>query len=404
MGRKWMWAFWSLMSQMAGNLIILVVFIMSGLLGMLAALSMLYDPFRPSFIPIVVSVVIGIFGVPWIWSAVWLNIMESRKYSSERAEEFYKECIKKGIKNLSDSTDRQRLQLLIADMVEFEILDIDPEKLFEIGEKSVKDRNKAEKDKKWNEVRSSELKRESEEKKISEMPPRDKRVYLCKKEVEYYRNCIDSTSRAINAAEALSKAMQEKEKDGSVSAGIASGIGGVVPAAMTAARIEKENQDIRARNAARQASLEPVQEEMATAGNELLELLREKTKWSKKIEMAKIKLVDEKHPAEELFAAMKITRPMIEQSETGAVVVSVRASSEQVYKIGKNKAVIDGIIIAKLVSKGGEPAGCARLCLPAEGIQSGVGPEKLSGICTSTQPGQHYTVELSPGKLWLIEE
>ena len=42
---------------------------------------------------------------------------------------------------MSDSTDRQRLQLLIADMVEFEILDIDPEKLFDIGEKSVKDRN-----------------------------------------------------------------------------------------------------------------------------------------------------------------------------------------------------------------------------------------------------------------------
>ena len=85
----------------------------------------------------------------------------------------------------------------------------------------------------------------------------------------------------------------------------------------------------------------------------------EKTKWSKKIEMAKIKLVDEKHPAEELFAAMKITRPMIEQSETGAVVVSVRASSEQVYKIGKNKAVIDGIIIAKLVSKGGAGGVCS---------------------------------------------
>lgn len=323
---------------------------------------------------------------------------KARGYTFAQAEKFYDECVKNKITDLSRDADRQRLQLLVESKSEFKLPTVTPEALFQAGKEHKEQAKRAEQEKKWADERAWELKREAEEKKLAEMPPRAKRVYQMAQIAKAANERADAMLQASAAVGALSQSLQTKEKDPSISAGIASGIGGVVPAAMTASRIERENQDIRARNAAIGAQFDSTR---AAAADAWLAAAGKATDWQKKAEAAKLKLTDDSRPAGELFAALTLDQPQTEQTKTGAVIVSLTAKSEQSYEVSGTQAVVDGAILADLCRENGEVAGLAHLCLPAEGL--GAKEAKLSGICTAAKAGERYTVKLRPGNLFLIE-
>lgn len=324
---------------------------------------------------------------------------KARGYTFALAEQFYDECVKNKITDLSRDADRQRLQLLVESKPEFKLPAVTPEALFQAGKEHKEQAKRAEQEKKWADERARELEREAEEKKLAEMPPRAKRVYQMEQIAKAAKERADAMLQASAAVNALSQSLQTKEKDPSISAGIASGIGGVVPAAMTASRIERENQDIRARNAAIDAQFNSTR---AVASDAWLNAATEASDWKKKAEAAKLKLTDDSRPAGELFAALTLGQPRTEQTKTGAVIVSLTAKSEQSYEVSGTRAVVDGAILADLCRESGEVAGLAHLCIPAEGL--GAKDAKLSGICTATEAGERYTVKLRPGKLFLIEQ
>lgn len=321
-----------------------------------------------------------------------------RGYTFALAEKFYDECVKNKVTNLSRDADRQRLHLLVESKPEFKLPGVNPEAMFQAGKERKEQAKQAEQEKKRADVRASELKREAEEKKLAEMPPRAKRVYRTEQAVKAAEAHADTVLRAGGAVGALSKALQTKENDPSIYAGIASGIGGVVPAAMTASRIERENQEIRARNAAIDAQFDQTR---AAAGDALTNALGRAHDLRKIANAAKLKLTDDSRPGMELFAALTLGQPQIEETTTGAVIVSLTASSGQSYEFSGVRAVVDGAILADICRQSGEVVGLAHLCLPTEGL--GNKAADLSGICTATQAGERYTVKLRPGNLFLIE-
>lgn len=323
---------------------------------------------------------------------------KKRGYSFALAEKFYDECVQNKIADLSRDADRQRLQLLVESKPELKLPGVSPETLFQAGKERKEQAERAEQEKKWADERDRELKREAEEKKLAEMPPRAKRIYQLEQIAKASRERVKVMLDASAAVGALSQSLQTKEKDPSISAGIASGIGGVVPAAMTASRIQRENQEIRARNAAVDAQFDSIR---AAAADAWLNASVEASDWEKKAEAAKLKLTDDSRPAGELFAALTLGQPRTEQTKTGAVIVSLTARNEQSYEVSGTRAVVDGAILADLCRENGEVAGLAHLCLPVEGLGA---KAKLSGICTATKAGERYTVKLRPGKLFLIEQ
>ncbi|MCI8807608.1 MAG: hypothetical protein HFF20_04705 [Oscillospiraceae bacterium] len=323
---------------------------------------------------------------------------KARGYTFTQAEQFYDECVKSKIADLSRDADRQRLHLFVESRPEWQLPAVTPEALFQAGRERKAQAKRAEQEKKWAEERDRELKREAEEKKLAEMPPRAKRIYRMDQIARAAREQANAMLQAGAAVNALSQSLQTKEKDPSISAGIASGIGGVVPAAMTVSRIERENQEIRARNAAIDAQFDSTR---AAAADAWLAAAGKATDWQKKAEAAKLKLTDDSRPAGELFAALTLDQPQTEQTKTGAVIVSLTAKSEQSYEVSGTQAVVDGAILADLCRENGEVAGLAHLCLPAEGL--GAKEAKLSGICTAAKAGERYTVKLRPGNLFLIE-
>ena len=255
---------------------------------------------------------------------------KARGYTFTQAEQFYDECVKSKIADLSRDADRQRLHLFVESRPEWQLPAVTPEALFQAGRERKAQAKRAEQEKKWAEERDRELKREAEEKKLAEMPPRAKRIYRMDQIARAAREQANAMLQAGAAVNALSQSLQTKEKDPSISAGIASGIGGVVPAAMTVSRIERENQEIRARNAAIDAQFDSTR---AAAADALPKALREADVWKKKAEAAKLKLTDDSRPAGELFAALTLDQPQTEQTKTGAVIVSLTAKSEQSYEV-----------------------------------------------------------------------
>ena len=182
---------------------------------------------------------------------------KARGYTFTQAEQFYDECVKSKIADLSRDADRQRLHLFVESRPEWQLPAVTPEALFQAGRE-----------------RKAQAKRAEQEKKWAEMPPRAKRVYQMAQIAMAANERADAMLQAGAAVNALSQSLQTKEKDPSISAGIASGIGGVVPAAMTVSRIERENQEIRARNAAIDAQFDSTR---AAAADALPKALRPTT-------------------------------------------------------------------------------------------------------------------------------
>ncbi|MCI8524771.1 MAG: hypothetical protein HFF17_02380 [Oscillospiraceae bacterium] len=252
----------------------------------------------------------------------------------------------------------------------------------------------------------------------------EKRVTMLSETIQGYRELNQSLQRLINGVHL------EKESDGAVMAGVASGIGGVIPAAMSLNNTARMNAEIRDRNALPKQMIQTyVNMQLNNTGFRMF--------WEKELERAKTKLISDQ-PAEEVFTHLSIETKSVTVTETGSIQVQARVKGDAEYTIfDKMPAIIDGTIVAK-IHEGDTLVGEALLSLPAYGtglyklntrydeITHGYSGYKegavrlkrapasydhdlpsfveVKGYCLfAGQEGHTYTVTYEPGQLWGME-
>ena len=102
------------------------------------------------------------------------------------------------------------------------------------------------------------------------------------------------------------------------------------------------------------------------------------------------------------YSRLKVLSHSFRVSSTGAVRVQATVSASPMKIMGSVPGVADGYLVAE-IRQGEKTVGSAKLRLPMYGL--GTGEEQLAGICTDLQdPNAKYTIKLTYGKLWIIEQ
>lgn len=206
------------------------------------------------------------------------------------------------------------------------------------------------------------------------------------------------------SVKALSDATMEKEKDYSIPAGLASGIGGVTAGMAVAGDIASQNADIRKRNEARK-------EAFAAQEDLLLKASADRNKdifasvdiLERQLEATKLKLTDENIPKKELMDSIKVQKLSVTATEGGLIAVSAEVCPTKEWKIADEvSGRIDGTIEAKIYQNDKE-VGHAYLTLPLFGLPYDE-PTMLKGICTKEYTAGTYRAELEGAALWVIEK
>lgn len=332
-------------------------------------------------------------------------------FTYQAAESFYAECLKNNITNLTSSKANCQRALLLAQSNEaWNIPNVEKRylELFNVGRQRAMDAKQREADKKLDSVRAVEVKRAKKAEELSAYKGRDKRTKMLQdslEEAERRKNAaIQANVQMWGAMKTMSDASMEKEKDWSVAAGVASGIGGVVAGAAVAGDIASRNADIRQRNEARKAAFA---DQSAAFFDETTKLNKDVyaavDRLKGQINKTKLKLTDEDVPAEKLLASLKVENLSVLSTEGGYVGVTADVSYRKNWCIADEiKGHIDGTIAAEIY-RDDQEVGKAYLTLPVFGLPYEQ-PTRLEGICTERITDGEYRVELEPVNLWLIEK
>lgn len=200
----------------------------------------------------------------------------------------------------------------------------------------------------------------------------------------------------------------QKESDGAIMAGIASGIGGTVPALMSLSRTAQNNETVRQENDV----INALNVELAGRDADARILAG---KYEKLAGELAIKLVG--GTKQEAFEHLKFSEVHVNASATGSITVDAEVRMDYyAVTVSDKPGFIDGFVIAEIYD-GERKIGEAKMVFPAYGsqyyeISPGLGiwtrdgwPVKLKGICLFCgEKGKKYTVKFVPGDLWIMEK
>ncbi len=341
------------------------------------------------------------------------EMLEEQKlgFTYQAAESFYAECLKNNITNLTSSrANCQRALLLAKSKKDWNIPNVEKRymELFNVGRQRALEARQREADKKLDAVRAVEARRAAKAEELSEYRGREKRAKMLQdnlQEAERRLNAaLQANVMAWGAMKNLSDASMEKEKDWSIAAGVASGIGGVVAGAAVAGDIASQNAGIRQRNEARKAAFADQSEAFfneTTRSNRDARGAVDKLK--RQINETKLKLTDESLPAEQLMRYLKVENLSATPTEGEYIGVTAQVSYRKKLRVVEDvNGQIDGAVAAKIY-RGDKEIGKAYLILPVFGLPYEK-PTQLEGICTERYTAGEYRVELKPINLWLIEK
>ena len=329
---------------------------------------------------------------------------------SQRKEDFWKDCKKFGIVDYSamNSPEKQQRLKLLATKYHFDHLSAD-ELLQIILEKSSEEEKKAQEE----EQKDIELCKAKEQATFEKLTQ-----YAClhgaEKPITMLNDIADSLKKSVQGERIIAT---KKESDGAIMAGVASGIGGVVPAMMSFSNTERVNQEIRQHNEAAKA----INAMTAQIVGETHTRARE---YQKAAEQVSLKLIAEL-PPKKLFRLLTFQNTTITVSKTGSIVISTEVTADDKLTIFDHvPAFIDGSVKAEIFD-GEQKIGETTMVFPAFGTIfyylkekryddgflsiSGIKkdsqkPVKLEGICLFCgQHGHKYTVKFAPGDLWAME-
>ena len=199
----------------------------------------------------------------------------------------------------------------------------------------------------------------------------------------------------------------KKESDGMIMAGIASGIGGTVPALVSLSNTAKNNETIRQQNQMAKSI-----NNMLLAGE--LKAIARARHYREEADKLAVKLIGDM-PSEEVFQHLQFDNIKTAVSQFGTVTVKAKASIKDEVKVFDKPGFIDGYVIAEIYDGTGK-IGEAIVIFPAYGsiyfemMDYGIrrhlsGPVELEGMCLNCgEQGKEYTVKFRPGDLWIMEK
>lgn len=312
--------------------------------------------------------------------------------------QFYKECIEKGIEDISSPANKQKAELIakrlgckgcenLADYFE------EGRKLYTQAEDQGK---AAEEQKKLAELRSAEKEKYDGLTKYASFEGREKRVaILSDTQRQYYKKAAELEK----GMRLLTHASQQKEINWATHGGIASGIAGGAAGLAVAIDAQAKNAQIRAQNEANMRALTPGILAVHKSAGEYRQAAKD---LQVSIDDAKIKLVADT-PKDEVFSKLDIRVNQIAISETGAFTIQVSVKLTDDLTIFDNvQAVADGTLSANLYQEG-HNVGNALLVLPTFGVDRT--EAIIEGICLSgAKQGIPYEVQFTPHLLWEMEK
>lgn len=325
-----------------------------------------------------------------------------KKRSEEKFDEFYTECQQyhiTSLKNLRSVEKKQRVKLL-GDKYGVDITS--PEVIEQFNAISAKKRQEKEKEREKEKAKARQEEQAQYAKLIryAQLHGNDKPVTMFK-----------DLARSITSG-SVSYIPMKKESDGAIMAGIASGIGGTVPALMSLSNTASNNEIIRQQNQAAQSinSLLFEADMKARARAE---------KYQEKADELAVKLVGDM-PSTEVFQYLKFKNIKTKVSQFGTVTVKARASVTEKVTVFRKPGFIDGYVRAEIYDED-RRIGEARMVFPAHGslhyelsythggyprgIITDQRSVELEGICLNCgEKGKEYTVKFAPGDLWIMEQ
>lgn len=245
---------------------------------------------------------------------------------------------------------------------------------------------------------------------FAEYTGREKRIAMLQHEREIEADNAEKQYKQSRALRTASKGI--KEKNPYIAGGIAEGLGGIGVGIAAAADTMNENAQIRARNAATAKD----RAAMASFARSTTYGMASSSADARKMAYARYEsalasaascLVDDKHPASELFKCMRLgMSDIIADPACGAAVFLLQVESVKLPSIpGWKEAALDGTLIVTFI-KNGQSVYELKLVLPMNGISK---PCTLSGICVDNVIDQPFVMPeyddiwFAPYHLWMME-
>lgn len=323
---------------------------------------------------------------------------KAAEMAAKRFDDFYKECQKYGIDDLNNpgsAEKNQRLEL-IAKKYGYSLTDSTVLQRFDDYHK---EKMRQEAAKKEQEIEAEKRKEQGQYAELAYYA----KLHGTDKPVAMFTNlAMSETSGGV------SYIPMKKESDGAIMAGIASGIGGTVPALMSLSRTARNNDIIRQQNQAAQSINSALFEADMRARSSA-------AKYQEKAGELAIKLVSDM-PSAKVFQYLQFENIQTKVSQLGTVTIEAEASVEGTVTVFDKPGFVDGHVMAEIYD-GNKKIGETAMVFPAYGsinfemndrgyLRTNPGkPVKLEGICLNCgEQGKEYTVKLRPGDLWIMEK
>lgn len=345
-------------------------------------------------------------------SMIWIKVYQKR----ENKKTFYTDCIKHGITDLSrvnSPEKRERLKVIVSAHHLTHADEKELHRIFTEGKRLVEGEKQDTQQKSLAKLKSEETERARLLQVYASLHGRDKPIAM-------FKDLIKDCERRRNAANSM---YVPKESDGAVLAGIASGIGGTVPALMSLSATAQRNAQVREYNQglATYAAM--------SAGNNQYSMA------VASLEAVRVKLVSDM-PGTEVIKHLSFADTEVTVSESGTIRVTTWVRGEDFTIFDGLPAVADGSVIAEVYDRK-KKIGDAVMVFPIYGSDSrfdrwspsvtdkdhflkaydckGAYWQKnrdsskdmlyLEGICLfAGEPSKEYTVKFVPGDLWAIEK
>lgn len=314
---------------------------------------------------------------------------------------FYQECVKNNIKKLDSEANKQRAILLGNQLEIVKVTENNVDDYFNRGKVSVKEEESRERMEKLHAQRNK-LQQEEAEKanQFQALFGRDKRIKMINDKLIPLQEAKKAMKTVAVAM--MSSAHQEKELDWASMGGAASAIGGTAAGISVAVQAQRENENIRARNAANQAA---VNRQALSVHESSLSLSDKIEKLEKKLEKARLALVDDKLTKQELFDQLCITyETTVDNSGVLSITAKVKLKQKLVI-FGDVTAAIDGMLSA-VIFLNDKSIGNILLVAPLEGIHSESKETLLAGkmVVPYDDRKGNFTINIFPYSLWAIEK
>ena len=336
---------------------------------------------------------------------------ETKKYQKlvstgdpQQTERFYRECVKKGIRDLSRPADMARLELYAKNQgIQGSLADLMV--AYEKGKQEAATSERVAK----NAAREERIKKlQEEEKQISNANHafadcfgQDKPIKMCEAKIADCDQRLRELEKASDSVCSGASAFMQNKGDWAIAGGIANGLAGPAAGVTTAIDVMQKNAEIDKNNQA-VASLSLGM--LSQIVNQKLAVEKEKARWVSRLETARTHLVQEL-PQDQLMGLLSCQVTDKKISETGAIRLKVKVEQVQPLWIFEDvKARVDGSIQVLVYDGKENNRTCAKgmICLPLEGSV----PFKREVICKGDAPVSSLDqcrIEFKENKLWGME-